>query len=562
MTQSRISFSSRIAAAAAITLFLISGCQINDPTKDLKVIVNTITRDNTVSVTLNDVLTGGVPSSIVTVAITGQDAGKVTDEVNNKLTSVTVNHGFLTFAIQNGTTFSAASPVKLILKITSAAYMNVDYPITITSGGPQVFVVNMVKKTDMATAGIEQTSTPTAVSSDNTGKTTAPIAVQTTAGSQVTIPQGTILKDASGSALSGKLTVATTVFYPKAAALIPQGVVTTGTTSSNTLLSLSVTVTDPSGKVASPAGSQIFIPVDNTVKNPLTGASFVLGDKLQMGYTDPATGQLVKTGEAQYVSVTSSKISNSVKQVGLALGGFTSIWPSIPLNLLSNTANYFNASINFFQDYQIISATITLAASFNSWDFTKAPMELVVNSVYVPYGVMGDVYSVGGIGYSKSINIYPGITLNKNAYLRVAGNDDVRLSATKLLVTSSNVMEYVAPANVRVYDVLVKGKCPNDGTKEIVPRGTVVTVYDETGYQIMGNITLNNTGEARLFLRQAGKYTVRSSYNDVDYEATLTVDASGVPVISGADIQVIRVDATVSPIVLQYYLLTTDACNK
>ncbi len=566
MTKSRISFpsrvsarvSARIVAAAAITIFLISGCQINDPTKDLKVIVNTITRDNTVSVTLNDVVTGGVASSIVTVAIQGQDAGKVTDEVNNKLTSATVNHGFLTFAIQNGTTFSVASPVKLILKITSAAYMSVDYPITITSGGPQVFVVNMVKKTDMAAAGIEQTSTPTAVSSDNTGKTTAPIAVQTTAGSQVTIPQGTILKDASGSALTGKLTVATTVFYPKAAGLIPQGVVTNGTTTSNTLLSLSVTVTDPSGKVASPVGSQVFIPVDNTFKNPLTGASFVLGDKLQMGYTDPATGQLVKTGEAQYVSVASPKISNSVKQVAINIVGWSAF---LNIQIPGNT------SFNFFQQYQSTSSTITLGASFNTWDFTKAPIELVVNDGITPFGFYGEVSSVRDIGYSKSFTYLPfAAGYVKYAYLRVAGNDDIRLSAMKSLSSGTNAIEYQAPADVRIYDVLVKGKCPNDATKEIIPGGTVVTISDESGYQymgnrILGNITLSNTGEARLFLRKAGNYVVSSRYNGKDYQATLAVDANGVPVISGADIQVIRVDATVSPIVLQYYLLTTDACN-
>ena len=554
MTQSRIFRPVTILAAAAMMIVLASGCEINDPTKDLKVIVKTISRDNTVSVTLNDVVTGGVASSIVKVEIQGQDAGKVTDEVNNKLTSITVNYGFLTFAIQNGTTISAASPVKLILKITSAAYLDVNYPITITSGGAQAFGVSMVKKADMATAGIEQTSTPTTVSSDNTGKTTAPIGVQTTSGSQITIPQGTILKDASGSALTGKLTVSTTVFYPKASVLIPQGVVTTGTTSSVTLLSASVTVTDPSGKVASPAGSQIFIPVDNTFKNPLTGASFVLGDKLKMGYTDPATGLLVQTGEAQYVSVPSLKISNSVKQVALNLIGF---FTAIPLNIHIPIGN----SLNFFQEYQSTSATITLGASFNTWDFTRAPIELVVRDQFVPYGVVGNVYSVREIGYSLSLPFLQYLSFSKVAYLRIPGNDDVRLSAIKNIGANSNVMEYAAPANVRIYDVLVKGKCPNDGTKEIIPRGTVVTVYDEGGNVIMGNITLNNTGEARLFLQKAGKYTVRSSYNGVDYEATLTVDANGVPVISGADIQVIRVDATVSPIVLQYYLLTTDACN-
>ena len=373
MTQSRIFRPVTILAAAAMMIVLASGCEINDPTKDLKVIVKTISRDNTVSVTLNDVVTGGVASSIVKVEIQGQDAGKVTDEVNNKLTSITVNYGFLTFAIQNGTTISAASPVKLILKITSAAYLDVNYPITITSGGAQAFGVSMVKKADMATAGIEQTSTPTTVSSDNTGKTTAPIAVQTAAGTQVTIPQGTTLKDASGNALTGKISVATTVYYPQAAALIPQAAVSANGVSSYPMLSLSVAVTDQSGKVASLLAGSTFVPVANTLKNPATGAPFIQGDKLKLGYTDPVTGQVVFTGECEYVTVTSSKISNSVKQVaGGQIGFFFPFVFSPPIQ--------FTPLIAFFQS-QTKVAEIHLGTGFSAWNFDKAPFELIVKNV-------------------------------------------------------------------------------------------------------------------------------------------------------------------------------------
>jgi hypothetical protein len=490
----------------------------------------------------------------------------VTDEVNNTVTSFTVNYGFFIFAIRNGTSISAASPVKLMLKITSAAYMDITYPITITSTGPQVVVVNMVKKTDMAAAGIEQTTAPTVVTSDNTGKTMAPIAVQTAMGSQITIPQGTVLKDASGSALTGKLTVASTVYYLPASGLIPQGTVSTGTTIACPMLSVLVNVTDALGKVASPTGCSIFVPVDNTLKNPVTGAPFALGDKLQLGYTDPVTGQVVFTGETQYTAATLSKTSNPAKYFGKN--------PGFNLNINGNTilnGAVVSVSTVGYSSTLALPITISTGANFLTWNFDAAPIELVYGLGNLPVGQAGSVDYSGwvptySIHYNlfKSRQTYGPIDLTGGvscAYFRIPGNDAIRLSDAVLLQGGDNVIEYKAPANVRIYDVKVVGKCPNKGWMEIIPIGTVITVYDSTGTKILSNITLSQTGEARLYLQRAGNYIVRSRYNNKDYEASLVVDANGVPVISGASVEVIRVNAKVTPIVLQYYLLTTDACN-
>ncbi len=551
MAYSRIVLSSRIVMAAAIAIVVISGCQINDPTKDLKVIVNTVMRDNTVSVTLNDVMTGGVATSIVTVEIQGADAGKVTDEVNTKVTSFTVNHGFFTFAIQNGASITAASPVNLMLKITSAGYVDITYPVTITSTGPQVVVVNMVKKTDMAAAGIEQATIPTAVTSDNTGKTTAPIAVLTAMGSQIAIPQGTVLKDASGSALTGKLTVASTVYYPQAAGLIPQGRVSASTTIVYPILSAYVSVTDASGKVASTTGGTVFVPVDMTYKNPVTGAPFALGDKLQQGYTDPVTGQVVVTGETQYTTTTLPKTSNPGKYFGIK--------PGIIIESNSDIMHGIVTPVTAWpQSQKTISAGVELGKSFKNWDFSMSPIELVYG-VGLPSLDRAMYSTLTAYEQSVSIECPPFTT---KAYLRVPGNDSLRLSDVVVLHPVSNPIEYKAPANVRTYDVKVVGKCPNNTLMWIIPRGTTITVYDSTGTKIMSAITLNEFGKARLYLEKAGKYIVRSTYNKKDYEATLAVDANGVPAISGASVEVIKVDASVTPIVLQYYLLTTEACNR
>ncbi len=556
MSYSRIVLSSRIVMAAAIAIVVISGCQINDPTKDLKVIVNTIIRDNTVSVTLNDVITGGVATSIVTVEIQGADAGKVTDEVNTKVTSFTVNYGFFTFAIQNGTSITAASPVKLMLKITSAGYVDITYPITITSTGPKIFTLNMVKKADMAAAGIEQATIPTAVTSDNTGKTTAPIAVQTAMGSQITIAQGTILKDASGSALTGKLTVASTVYYPQASGLIPQGRASASKTIAYPILSASVTVTDALGKVASPTGGTIFVPVDTTYKNPVTGVPFALGDKLQLGYTDPVTGQVVVTGETQYTRPTLSKISNSVKYIPYT--GFPCLISVNSMPGLGVAAIYISVPTE---------GSIVLGTSFRNRDFSGAPIELVYGIGYPAVGPMVKWVPTSAINCAvfsaveSSYGPFEFTVGSTRAYFRIPGNDAIRLSNDVELKAGINTIEYTAPASVRIYDVQVIGQCPNNNLMEIVPVGTVITVYDATGTKILNTITLSETGEARLYLEKAGKYIVRSKYNNKYYEASLVVDANGVPVISGPSVQVIRVDATVSPIVLKYCLMTTDACD-
>jgi hypothetical protein len=555
MSNNRILLPSMILAAATLMTVMFSSCQINDPTKDLKVIVKTIERDNMVSVTLNDVVSKGVVTTDVNILIQGADAGKVTDEVNNKKTSFLVKNGFLSFAIQNGTAISASSPVKLILKITSADYLSVDYPVTITTTGTQAISVSMVKKAQATQAGVEQAAFPAAGNSDNSGKTTAAVAVQTTQGSQVTIPQGTTLKDASGNALTGQINVATTVYYPQAAQLIPQGVQKTNTQSAIPMLSLSVAVTDNSGKVANGVGGNIFVPVDNNFKNPETGASFNPGDVLKMGYVDPTTGQVVYTGESQYYAA----YSGSIVQSGKKTTAFSPGWLVTLQSLTQNIPAF--ASLQAYYISTIKQAEIHMGSTFNTWDFNKAPIELVVDYIGSSYftGMFTERYNVNDIAFSKSLTI---TTAASKAYLRIAGNDDIRLSNVVALAAGSNAIEYKAPTDVRVYDILVNGKCPDNNTKEIIPGGTVVSVYNATGTSILSTITLNANGEARLYLeKKTGSYKVRSTYNSKLYEANLTVDANGVPVISGSDVQVIKVDASVSPIVLQYCILTREACN-
>jgi hypothetical protein len=553
MSKYKILFPSLILAAATLMTVMFSSCQINDPTKGLKVIVKTIERDNMVSVTLNDVVTGGVVTSDVTINIQGADAGKVTDEVNNKKTSFAVKYGFLSFAIENGTTISAAVPVKLILKITSANYLDVTYPITITSTGTQSFAVTMVKKADMTQAGIEQATFPAAANSDNSGKTTTAVAVQTTQGSQVSIPQGTTLKDASGSALTGTINVAATVYYPEAAKLIPQGVQTSGTTSAYPMMSMSVAVTDQSGKVANSVSGNIFVPVDANFKNPETGASFNPGDVLKMGYVDPGTGQVVYTGESQYVSSYSSSVVPSGKKTAAVSPGWL-----VPLRSLTNNLSFMTLVAYYIANSQ--TAQITLGSGFNTWDFNKAPVELMIDYIGGSgfSGMFMDQFTVSSIGFSKSLVI---ITAASKAYIRIRGNDALRLSNVVALKAGANVIDYKALSDVRIYDVTVTGKCPDDNTKEIIPGGTVVSVYNETGATILSTISLNSGGEAQLYLQKAGKYKIRSTYNGKLYEADLVVDANGAPVISGSDVQVIKVDTSVNPIVLQYCILTREACN-
>ena len=117
------------------------------------------------------------------------------------------------------------------------------------------------------------------------------------------------------------------------------------------------------------------------------------------------------------------------------------------------------------QSQKTISAGVELGKSFKNWDFSMSPIELVYG-VGLPSLDRAMYSTLTAYEQSVSIECPPFTT---KAYLRVPGNDSLRLSDVVVLHPVSNPIEYKAPANVRTYDVKVVGKCPNNTLMWIIP---------------------------------------------------------------------------------------------
>lgn len=522
-----------------ITSVFVVSCDIKSPTEGLAVIVSTIERQTTVTVNISNP-EGLNVTSPVTVKFTGPDSSKVIDEVNKKITSLTTSDGSLIFAIKDGTVISEASPVKLVLQLRSVNkdYLDVDYPVTINATGFQNFYVKMIKKAELKAAGVEQiTNAPTTGTTDpTTGTVTTPVNISTPTGTVVSIPQGAVLKDNSGTPLSGKLTVSVTTYSSQATGLLPGSTVTMKNSSYVSALAFSCQVTDQNGRTAATFGnsnSSIALPVAN-VTNPSTGKPFEAGDKGEFYYLD-ANGNPKSLGQA---TVQLAKVSGN---------------NSAALSKTSAAVPFFNFSLSDFQ--QLLGAYIYMGITKENLTYA---FDFGAN--YNPNNVRLELKLTPLIG---SVIRYPVTTQAVsykmpqallNAVVTMAGSP-VEVSAVKNIpsYTSKNDLP-VTYSGLKYFDIFVQGKCPNDNTKLINPTIAVSVAKGGISY---GTINLVN-GRGGIYLKDDGTYTLSATYNGKDYPTTVTVSGQNVSLSSSTNV-VPMPDA--GPGKVHYFIMTTEACD-
>lgn len=288
--------------ALTVSSLLTTSCDIKNPTEGLMVIANTIARQTTVVVNISDP-DGLNISSPITVKFAGPDSAKVIDEVNNKITMRSTTDGSFAFSIKDGTVISESSPVRLVLqcRANNNDYLDVDCPVILNSTGSQSIYVKMIKKTALKDAGVEQVSTTTGgTTNSTTGAVLTPVTVSTPSWTQVTIPTGSVLKDASGNPLTGQINVSVTTYSQRAVSLLPSHNVTLNNSSMRSAMSFAVEVSDQNGRTAASLGStnaQITLPLGSTT-NPSTGTSFQAGDEGEFYFVD-ANGNPHSLGKAR-----------------------------------------------------------------------------------------------------------------------------------------------------------------------------------------------------------------------------------------------------------------------
>lgn len=528
-------------------VFVYTSCDIKNPTEGLAVIVSTIERQTLIGVNISDPNGINVTSKL-NVQFTGKDADKVIDEVNNKMTAVATSNGNFVFAIKDGTVITESAPVKLVLQIRSANkdYLDVDYPVTLTKTGNLTFNVKMVKTSAASSAGVDQSKTNNAGTTDQTGKVTTPVSVTTTSGTTVTIPQGTVLKDNSGNPLTGNLSVSMTTYTPQASTLLPTSTIKVNNQSYSSVMGFSMQVTDQTGKVASSVGgsnSGVLVPMNNAT-NPSTNQSFKAGDKLDIIYMDE-NGSPQVAGQA----TVQAKSSPALRKIA-------------PENFYKTAADNLYLVVNIlFRAGVLYNFSVSYTPSPVSFDFgenwlqSRVLLELVLSRA--SDNKVTDTWTIWS--RNLQVDLKSG---NDKAVVKIAGSPiEVSPKLENISTTSLNSMP-VSFQGLTYYDIFVQGKCPNEtptNPKRINPN-IYISITRNDGVSF-GWIQLSD-GRGGTYLTD-GTYTVSATYKGVSYSATAVVSNGSVNIRSEGNVQA-RTDTpanTQGTVHLWYYIITEEACN-
>ncbi len=201
-----------IGSFIAILLYL-SGCDITDPTDGIRAILNTKERTTTVSVIFRDANTGepvGFGNGMnVTTQITGPDSDKVIDLLNRRNSSFNAKNGFLSFAVQDDFPVSRDNPLRFNVVASAPGYISTSMPVVLTNVSGNPIEVQMVSRSN-APDGVVGGSASNVGSTTAATGTTSNITINSQAVGRdmpvsVMVPQGTIMRDAGGNALSGNV---------------------------------------------------------------------------------------------------------------------------------------------------------------------------------------------------------------------------------------------------------------------------------------------------------------------------------------------------------------------
>jgi hypothetical protein len=194
-------------------LLYLSACDITDPTEGIRAIINTKERTTTVSVIFRDSATqepiGFSNNTTVNVTVTGRDADKVIDLINNPKVQFESAKGFLSFALADNIVPSENNALEFNIVARANGYITTSVPVTINEKQNTPIEVNMVN-TSQLPRGVNGEVNRNVGAAVN-GRLTTPQAFGTTADATTNtrtnfqIAQNTLIRDAAGNNLTGIL---------------------------------------------------------------------------------------------------------------------------------------------------------------------------------------------------------------------------------------------------------------------------------------------------------------------------------------------------------------------
>jgi hypothetical protein len=549
----------------AVSGILLCSCEITNPAEHLALVMSTVARETSVAVNISDQSSINV-SSPVLVTFSGKDSALVINEVNKALSSITISAGNLTFSIKDGTAISASNPVTLVLNLHSVNkdFLDIAYPLTITKTGFQQVGLKMAKLSDVSSTGIEVVTNAATSGTASNGTVTSAINYTTSAGTNVNIPVGAILKDASGTPLSGQLSVSVTTFSDQAYNMIPIQTYTSGQTIYHSVGAFTCKIADQNGRVAQSytgTSPRIFIPLDAAALNPATGIPFAIGDTIWF-YGMDANGN-TSLIEQEVVGTNTSSAKTGYKSVNSKFGqsigatftnganlnptaGSGAIAIGVPVPVAGATEKKY--TFNFGKNFNELNVSLKLSMAITA----TCKLEYVLKS---------DSIQTFTVDYEKMEGY--------NAMVKIDGSP-IAVSDTISSPVAGGTINYLPVKLGHYFDVFVQGKCPNEdpsNPQRINPNISLSYLKSSTLPYALSNPKSYGTwqlkdGHGKIWLDD-GNYMVSTRYNNTDYSTIFTVENGSISITNSSNMEAMpnTPAATNSVSYLWFYMITKDACN-
>lgn len=292
------------------SFFFVQCKEIKDPTDGLKLIINYNLIKTTLSVTFIDAATGDPIGyndfRVVNVNINGPDADKILDVTGAIKTSFSSAKGFLGFGLDPSFTPSPGNPINFTIVAKSNGYASTSIPVSILEESNRSIIITMVDLNNLpeGVASVSDNSvyvSGNVVDSDVVIET--PAAGTTGTKAQLTVRQGTTIKDADGNVLTGNF-ITKMVYYNNmddgALAAFPGGLTASADINGNTENVIfysggfaSIEMTDGSGTKATTFENndlELMIEISNNTYNRNTGAQIQDQDSVPLWTYDLESG--------------------------------------------------------------------------------------------------------------------------------------------------------------------------------------------------------------------------------------------------------------------------------
>lgn len=274
----------------------------SDITDNININFNTaIYKSPTLIRFVNANATSTVQTGNFTVSITGKDAGKVVMETGG--TDFKTVDGFLQLALLKNVSPTIDNPITFNVSVADESFAPISQTIIITDTTSRTKIIPLVEYANPA----EGTSSAISTASLNNGVAGLQKIVTPTTGSvsettTITIPQGTVMKDASGNTINASSLKTSVVYFnavsPTSLSAFPGGLSPTNIigipgggdfiTAGLASIKMSAGGTEVK-KFSSPIN--VNMQVNSALTNPNTNVPYIKGDTIPIWSMDDATGQ-------------------------------------------------------------------------------------------------------------------------------------------------------------------------------------------------------------------------------------------------------------------------------